>query len=57
MAGFKCGKCNEPATHRIPLSGDGPLGRYRCARHKGPNYSVIPGVLWPRPRIRSGRRK
>ena len=57
MAGFKCSRCGEAATHVTPLSGDGPLNDYRCAKDKGRSYSVIPGVLWPRRRIRRGGRR
>jgi hypothetical protein len=49
MAGFKCSRCGEPATHMTPLTGTNavPLNDYRCPKHKGPHgFSPIPGVHW-----------
>jgi hypothetical protein len=55
MSEFRCSRCGAPATHSTPLSGTGLLNDYRCPKHKGPHgFSPIPGVSWPRRRMRPG---
>jgi hypothetical protein len=48
MAGFKCSRCGEAATHVSPLTGTNavPTNVYRCPKYKGRAFSPIPGVRW-----------